>query len=551
MTEEELFSLLVYCENERIECKPKLLSRREIAEYAVGIGNAGGGWLIMGVSDKIPRRILPIDIPSNNELAKIRESVADSAQIHINIEVVPTREGSVVATQIPARPRGIPFHTRDGKYLIRLGEELRGMTLAEIDAIRQEAGMELTAQSVSGYLPDLISPSGLEELRRLMKEAGASSDLINLPDLDLLRSLGVLGRKGSLLLAGLLLVGKNEAIRMHLPHAQWQFRRMKSDTEYDQAEDGSECLPVALKRLRELVAANNPVVTIPGWLVHPEFPRYPTLALRELIINALGHRDYAVPGAVSLKLYPDRLEISNPGGFVGGVTPENILHHPSAPRYPTLFQGLTRMRLANAANLGVPRVYRELLIEGKEPPIYWSSGSVVRVTVKGQDTRREFLELIQRHPGLDVDHLLILHYLTRHREITARTAAEICQRNIENTREILSQLVNERGLLETGGGSGRGRYYRLSRSAYDLLIGTLDYHVDRRLTLENAKARVLSTLAVKPLNNADIREITQLSRYQIVRLMTGLRREGLVEIRGSRRGAKWHLCAQHNYVRRT
>jgi len=75
--------------------------------------------------------------------------------------------------------------------------------------------------------------------------------------------------------------------------------------------------------------------------------------------------------------------------------------------------------------------------------------------------------------------------------------------------------------------------------------------VDRRLTLENAKARVLSTLAVKPLNNADIREITQLSRYQIVRLMTGLRREGLVEIRGSRRGAKWHLCAQHNYVRRT
>lgn len=543
MTEEELLDLLASCESERIECKPKLLSRREIAEYAVGIGNAGGGLLIMGVSNKVPRSIVPIDLPPADEIARIQESVADSAQIHIRLEIIPTHQGPVVVAHIPSRPRGIPFHTRDGKYLIRLGEELRGMPLAEIDAIRQEAGIELTAQPLSGDPRELLSHSGMEELRRLMKEAGASIDLINLSDMDLLRSLGVLRSDGKLLIAGLLLAGKAEAIQMHLPYAQWQFRRMKSDTEYDQAEDGFECLPFALKRLRELVSANNPIVTIPGWLVHPEFPRYPTLALRELIINALGHRDYAAPGTVSLKLYPDRLELSNPGGFVGGVTPENILHHPSTPRYPTLFQALARMRLANAANLGVPRVFRELLSEGKEPPVYWSSGSNVRVTIKGQETRREFLELLQRYPGLDVDHLLILHFLTRHREITARTAGEICQRNIESARETLSHLVNNWELLERGGGSGRGQYYRLSRTAYQLLIGTLDYHVDRRLTIENAKARVLSVLADRPLANSDLREITQLSRYQIARLMASLRKEGLVEIRGSKRGAKWHLCA--------
>jgi ATP-dependent DNA helicase RecG len=319
---------------------------------------------------------------------------------------------------------------------------------------------------------------------------------------------------------------------------------MKSDTEYDQAEDGSECLPLALKRLRDLVAANNPIVTIPGWLVHPEFPRYPALALRELIVNALVHRDHVTPGAVTLKLYPDRLEISNPGGFIGGVTPQNILHHPSAPRYPTLFLALAKMRLANAANLGVPRVYRELLSEGKEPPTYWSSGSAVRVTVKGQETRKEFLELMQKYPGLDVDHLLILHYLTRHREVTARSAAELCQRPIEGAREVLSRLATQWGLLETGGGSGRGRYYRLSRTAYDLFVGALGYHVDRRLTMENAKVRILTTLADGPLTNADLREITQLSRYKIVRLMSALREERLVEIRGSKRGARWYLCAK-------
>lgn len=203
MTEAELVNLIAQCEGEGIECKANLLSRREIAEYAVGIGNAGGGYLVMGVSDRVPRKILPIQIPSQDEMARIRESVADSAQIHLAIEVVSTKEGAVIVATIPPRPRGILFHTRDGKYLIRLGEGLRGMTLAEIDSIRREGVIENTASPLPGKIADLISPVGMEELRRLMGEAGAASDLLRLPDNDLLRSLGTLTEEGSLLVAGL------------------------------------------------------------------------------------------------------------------------------------------------------------------------------------------------------------------------------------------------------------------------------------------------------------------------------------------------------------
>ncbi|MDP3939021.1 MAG: ATP-binding protein, partial [Deltaproteobacteria bacterium] len=473
------------------------------------------------------------------ELGRIRESVADATGIHIALEVVPTGEGKVLVARLPPRPRGVPFHTNAGKYLVRLGDQLRGMTVEEIDAVRAEAGREFTATPVASPARELLSATGMEELRRLMREASASDDLVRLADLDLLRALGVLTPDDRLTVAGLLLAGTAEAIRQHVPDAQWQFRRMVSDTAYEQAEDGADCLPVALRRLRELVGAHNPIVTIPGWLVQPEFPRYPSLTLRELLVNALVHRDYAVPGPVSVKLYPDRLEISNAGGFVGGVTPENILHHPSAPRYPTLFQALTRMRLANAANLGVPRVFRDLLSEGKEPPTYWSSGRAVRVSVKGQETSREFVELVHRNPGLDVDHLLIVHYLTRHREITARTAADLCQRPLEDVREVLGQLTSRWRLLEAGGGSGRGRYYRLSRGAYELLEGALRYHVDRRLSLENAKARVLQVLADRPLTNAEIREITQLERLQVVRLMRALEREGRAHMEGRGRGSRW------------
>jgi ATP-dependent DNA helicase RecG len=326
-----------------------------------------------------------------------------------------------------------------------------------------------------------------------------------------------------------------------MPHAQWSFFRMTSDTDYAQAERGYDCLTVALRRLRELVGSNNPIVTVKGDLIHAEFPRYPQIALRELLVNALAHRDFEVPGGVVLKQYPDRIELSNPGAFPTDITPENILHHPSTPRYPALFGALSRVRLANAANLGVPRAFRDLLSEGKEPPVYSTSGQSITVIVRGQEASPAFVALVRRHHDLNVDDLLILHYLTRHREIDTAEAARICQRPLDTARELLARLATRDRLLEPGGTAGRGRYHRLSRQACEELGDTLAYHLDSRLSLENAKGRVLDALQHGALSNAQIREITQMSRRQVTTLMQSLREGKLVKKDGERRGSRWLL----------
>ncbi|MCX6375211.1 MAG: ATP-binding protein, partial [Armatimonadetes bacterium] len=172
MTKRELRSLLSKPESQSIECKPKVISRDKIAEYAVGIGNSGGGCLVMGVTDRIPRTIVPVET-SSGEIERIRESVADLTQIHVSVEKVSLDEGDVLVVSIPPHPRGIPFHTGDGKYLIRLGSSLRGMSLAVLDAIRKEAGVEISANIVPGNWRHMASPVAFEELRNLMKEAGA------------------------------------------------------------------------------------------------------------------------------------------------------------------------------------------------------------------------------------------------------------------------------------------------------------------------------------------------------------------------------------------
>lgn len=538
----DLISCLAGKEGESVEFKPGFLGRKELAEYATGIGNSGGGWLFMGVSDRIPRRILTFVWPAESELLNTRQSIYDSARVRIEFSRIEHPDGPVLAMTIPARPRGSWFHTQDGKHLIRLDEGLRGMTVAEMDRIRREAGAELTAETMSGDWQALVRPAGLEALRELMREMQASPDLAALPDADLLRALGLLTEQGALRVAGLLLVGQTEALRERLPHAQWSFFTMRSDTDYSQAERGHDCIAVALRRLRELIAAHNPIVTLPGQLVHAEFPRYPHIALRELLVNALVHRDYSLAGGVVAKLYADRLELSNPGGFPGDITPQTILHHPSTPRYPALFQALVVARLANAANLGVRRAFRDLLSEGKEPPYYHLVSDSVIVEIKAQETSRPFVELVQSHPELAVDDLLVLHYLTRHREITVALAAEVTQRPMEAARELLARLVNRERLLEAGGSAGRGRYYRLTADTYSKLRAGADYDRDARLDLENLKARVLATLQRRELTNSDIRQITQLDRNQAKRLMEALRTEKKVVRVGERRGARWRLC---------
>jgi len=68
-----------------------------------------------------------------------------------------------------------------------------------------------------------------------------------------------------------------------------------------------------------------------------------------------------------LKHYKDKLIITNPGNFIGGISPSNILHHPPVARNLHLTDLMDKLRLVNRSNLGVPRIYKSLLIEGKEP----------------------------------------------------------------------------------------------------------------------------------------------------------------------------------------
>jgi len=197
-------------------------------------------------------------------------------------------------------------------------------------------------------------------------------------------------------------------------------------------------------------------------------------------MNALCHLDFRLPGPVLVKQYRRKLEISNPGGLVGDINPANIHHHPRLSRNPVLVQALTRLRLINHSNLGIGRMFRAMLIEGKEPQRIADERSYVRVSFKRQETSAAFREFvaIEEEKGqiLEVDHLFVLGYLMAHPELDTGTAVELGQRRESETRDTLDDMAGVLDYLERGGNGGRGVYWcsrRRSRRTSERSAGSV------------------------------------------------------------------------------
>lgn len=518
-----------------------------VVEIAVCMANGGGGTVVFGVKDWTTGRANALlGVPYEVDINRLKRAVYDKTDPRLTPDFeeirVPEGTGRLIAMQVTGGLR--PYTDTAGRAKIRIGKDCQPLTGSQRNKILVETGEnDFTAVTVPGSVEAHISAAAIEQLREVSGQESVPEELLTLADVDLLRSLGVI-RNGQLTRAGLLLAGKEESIKEHIPGYSWTHLRMRNDTDYSDREDGSGSLPVALRRITDRIMSDNPITTVASGMFHHEYRAYPEIALREALMNALCHSDYRIPGPVLIKQFPRKIEISNPGGFIGGISPENILHHTPISRNPHLVEVLMRLRLVNRSNLGMSRMFQSLLVEGKEPPTIQEQGEAVRLTFFSNEISTSFRGFVaeeeSRGVRLSVDHLLILQYLLRHPEIDTATAAEVCQRQDSEVRETLSEMERDFDYLERGG-TGRGTYWILRHDLHRRLISSGQPDRDRRMNWEAAKTRVLSVLKVSAehgepgLTNADIRRITHLDRNQVLRLMRELKSEN-PDISGPGRG---------------
>ncbi|WP_261576264.1 ATP-binding protein [Frankia gtarii] len=222
-----------------------------------------------------------------------------------------------------------------------------------------------------------LDPREFERFRRLVGAAGSRADavLAGLPDRELAAALGVAGQAASqqgtagpaLLPEALLLFGRPEAIRWFLPWHEAAMQVLRADEAVV-----NDFFHWPLFRLaEELLArfrARNTEQVVRFELVRVQVPAFSELAFRELITNALTHRDYDVPGAVHVRWADDRIEITNPVGPAAGPPPGTVLAGPPRPRNPLLVDAFRRAGIAHRTGHGIARAVADQLRHGLAAP---------------------------------------------------------------------------------------------------------------------------------------------------------------------------------------
>lgn len=459
---------------------------------AVSLANHAGGQVILGVE---PEGGIT-GVGDLDQGRMVRDVFALTRPgIVVELQELPRGEKTVWVMGVPA---GSSIHaTADGRRVRRVGSENLPIT-PDQDALLLFGKMDSDPgdQPVAGATLRDINPLQMAYLREILRRRHDQGEILGLADEEILATLGLLTERGEPRQAALLLLGNRDFLSHHLPQVEVVYIHYGPDEEPDQQEH--LCLPIlhTLSRLTDLIEAKNRFVTFRQGLFHHKVKDFDEEVYREALVNALVHRDYGRrDGAVYLHHYPDRMEISNPGGFVGGVATHNILYHAPRHRNRRLAEALQQLGLMERGGHGVNRLYRLLLRRGKEPPLYEDTPDSVVLTLQGGTMDERFAAFVaeeeQKGQVFTLDFLILLFHLKRHRTIDQATAATLCQRPTRAVGTSLSRMVDLGYLERVLGNRGQTSSYRLSPRLYSIFQQEMAYFRDRGLEGRRQKMLVV------------------------------------------------------------
>lgn len=543
-----LESWLTAREDERLEFKAARndYSSDKLTKYMVALANEGGGHLVMGVTDELPRQVCGTQAYTN--YTKFQKQLTDLLRLRVNVTELEHPQGRVLVWSVPPHHRGVPVK-HDGVYWARAGESLGPMTE---DRLREllagySHGWDFSAEICPGASLADLDPQCIARFRELWAqkvikdgrdrdkaerraaEILASSDENVLADSSLLEPEGVT-------YAALVLVGRERALTRYLSQAEviFEYRTDRASIHSSGRENYRRGFLGYFDELWDEINQHNDPVQLPaGMLRHTVFP-FNEAVVREGILNAVAHRDYRSPDSVFVRQWPHELAIESPGGFPSGVTPENILGSRSW-RNRRIAEALERCGLVERSGQGYDLMLRESLREAKPRPSFeGTTEHRVVLDLRGAVEQPAFLSVMEaigheRLKTFDVHDFVALDEVFR----TGRTTAE----------KVRVERLIGLGILER---IGRGKLI-LARRFYQAAGKTGAYTRTKGLDRPQQKSLLLQHLRQSGEAGASAGELSEvlpgLTRSQLHGLLKELRSDGQIDLQGERRFSRWFLAA--------
>ena len=371
LTEPELVQLLSDMELDRVERTVSVSNTDKFCEAICAFANdmpdhRQPGYLLIGVQDDGALSGLAVTDQLLQNLGAIRSDGNILPQPALNVTKFSLPKGDVAVVEV--HPSDLPPVRYKGGVRIRVGprrgianeqeerilSERRVAMARSFDALpcREASLDEIALGQFDAYRRQAIDADTIASNNRSIEQQLASLRLYD-PE------------RGNPTHAGILLFGKNP--RFYLPGAYVQYLKLPGTDLTDVPEDQSEISGDLHSVLRELEGriklliqtAMVPISSIEEKLL----PDYPEWALRELLMNAVMHRNYDSNTPIRLYAFSDHVEIHSPGGLYGEATPENFPER-SSYRNPVIAEAMKSLGFVNRFGYGVQRAQALLLQNG-------------------------------------------------------------------------------------------------------------------------------------------------------------------------------------------
>jgi len=544
MDEKKLLDLLkISSENENLEFKEakKQISilgdggrqRKSLLGYVVAIGNEGGGYLILGVKDKINPKTGSRDIVGTRTLKDIEDTKSQifrKINLRIQIEQFFIRDDRVVAVTIPNHLIGQPlkFH---GQYLMRVGDELQDMDSSTLRNILNEKLEDFSEEFCNDATLSDLDLKAVNNLKNKWVEKTKNNSYLTFSNESLLEKLSLFKNK-RITNAAILLLGNEKAMSRYFPSSEFIFE-WRSDIDkidFDFRKTWRNAFLNIYNEIWDAVNSRNTRVPFRQGFFEKDIWSFDEYSIREAVLNAFAHREYKNrTEPVFLKLSPEKFSIKSPGGFLPGVTPENILFVEGKWRNRFLMEILERIGLVERAGVGLDRIFKNNIMDGKGIPDFSDSDPdyvVLNIPSKVQDINFvKYLQKISEEKQITFDEIEDIIFMEN-----VRTEGK------SNNKEKINKFI-KLNLIEKIG-SGRGVRYILSKDYYGFIDKKEEY--TRRKWIDKNIQKELLLQYFKDHKHGRMSDFLRLfedrlTRRQIQGLLKVLKIEGFIYFDGKPR----------------
>lgn len=517
----------------------KKLSDAEIFEAVVAFANTEGGDLYLGIEDD--GEVTGVH-KLHESVTTVSAFIANNTMppVSVRVEIIEDRY-PVLKISVPKSYSGI-VATISGKTIhrrLKANGEPENVALYPSMFATRLSDLRLLDYSAMPLLQSSIKdfdPIEVERLKRLITAYNGEKNLLDLADEDLYKALGLVREQNNTLyptITGILLVGKTDAIMRHVPTHAAVFQVLEG-TEVKNNDDLVLPLLQTIERLNDNLEARNSEEEIQMGLFRMSIPEFDKRAIREALVNAFSHRDYSKMGRVRVTVNDDGLTIANPGGFIEGVSINNLLTAEPHGRNPQLADALKRIGLAERTGRGIDRIFEGSLLFGRPLPDYTASTSVtVSLFIQRSKPDKQIAQLVSNEQNrlgrpLSLNSLLVLNALKDLPKSTVSQIAEAINISEIAIKAILDNYIGA-GIVE-GFGNGKNKTYILSPKVYRTQAAKIGYV--RQVDIDETRyPELIINLAKNTdfLSRADVVQLLHVSPSKAYNLLKKLVEQGTLE----------------------